>query len=334
MTTLTPPPQPKYHLYDAIGKGCHGLVYRAVDENDEPVAVKLMTSSAGIPGEEIFYQYFKNKKHHKNINHTRDMYLTEDGQPAMAMELLDGMDLMEIIDEKISLTDECKKSIMLDVLQALVFLREQDVVHRDFKCENIFVTTDGIAKLIDFGMSSTLAKHPVKDIVRGTPLYSTYQLLTGKTSYYDFQDNDAWGAAVCFYEMINGDHPSKATKLESYLEELKIGYPPLKIDTKEAVVVNWMILISPELRMTPEEAYQALISGEPLIEHHTLGKIPDNLYHRYLRKYKFLESEEECNRILSHIDMELVPKNMGTMDRLIFQRKMDEIPDKIVISGW
>lgn len=326
--------QPKYQLSDEIGRGCYGKVHRAVDEDDNLVAVKVLTSVHGIAGEEIFYKHFKNRQHHDNINHTLNMYMTEDRSPALVMNLLDGLDLQQIIDKKIPLSDEGKWSIMLDVLRALIFLREQEVVHRDIKCENIFVTSDGITKLIDFSLASTLAEHPTSDVIRGTPYYSCYQTLTGKTSYHDYQMNDAWGIAVCFYEMISGGHPSNAFKLEDLLEDLKVGFLPLKTDIKETVIVNWMMLAIPELRMTPEEAYQALISAEPLMFHHTLGKIPINLYHRYLRRYKFLNSEEHCAKIMSQVDLDLVPKNMGPMDRLVFQQKMIEIPDQIVISGW
>lgn len=312
---------------EKLGSGGYSEIYRGIllgDSGEElkSVAVKVPNNN-NLNGEEIFYDLFKNRKKSPDICHITDLVLS-DNKRLVVMDLLEGFDLQQILDDPKD-HDVDINSFMMDVLRALIFLRENEMIHRDIKASNIFVTKDGGAKLIDFGFSTTVERFSGKGTVMGTPDYFSPETILGIGSYTSYQYQDSWATAICFYELINGKHPSKTAEYQDLIQELwHEQYAPLDLtknccpleNYKERIIVNWMLQRDAYIRMTPEEAYQALQPHVRIFDHETLGPIPENLLKRYLNRYGFLK-ENGPMRYRKDMDHDLMPKNMSAMDRLI-----------------
>ena len=155
-----------------IGRGGMGVVYRAerdVDGGVQTVALKLL--AAGF-GERALVRRFERERsilarlRHPHIAHFIDGGVTPDGSPWLAMEYVDGQDLLRWCDAQgLPLRD--RVTLFLQVLDAVGFAHRNLVVHRDLKPSNILVDANGRVRLLDFGIAKLL------DDVADQPLTAT-----------------------------------------------------------------------------------------------------------------------------------------------------------------
>lgn len=150
-----------YQIVRQIGVGGMGEVYsafRADDEYRKQVAIKLVRSDQGS---DFVLNRFKNERQilasldHPNIARLLDGGTTEEGLPYFVMELIEGNAIDDYCGTcKLSIIDRLK--LFLQVCSAVQFAHQYLVIHRDIKPGNILVTSDGIPKLLDFGIAKIL----------------------------------------------------------------------------------------------------------------------------------------------------------------------------------
>jgi serine/threonine protein kinase len=144
----------KYEILGLLGKGGMGAVYRAFDPFlEREVALKAMLPQiAEVPEHK---QRFEREARavarltHPNVVTVFDLGYHTDGTPYIVMELLQGRDL----STGSVATLEQKVSIVLQVLEGLGQAHKAGIVHRDIKPANVFITRDGTAKIMDFGIA-------------------------------------------------------------------------------------------------------------------------------------------------------------------------------------
>jgi calcium-dependent protein kinase len=94
--------------------------------------------------------------------------------------------------------------IMKKLLRAINHCHASGVVHRDIKPENIMYGKDGEIKLIDFGLSKTVAgKHTQLTTIAGTPYYMAPEVIDGEYT----QQCDVWSLGVLMYVLLSGYLP-------------------------------------------------------------------------------------------------------------------------------
>ncbi|MBA2543687.1 MAG: serine/threonine protein kinase, partial [Deltaproteobacteria bacterium] len=246
-----------YEIEHAIGAGGMGVVYRADDSRlRRKVAIKVLPSAAG----ENFRRFEREARTIGALNHPNLLTLydvgTHDGTPFLVTEMLDGESLRSRLAKgKLKLREAIV--IAADVARGLGAAHDAGVVHRDVKPDNIFLTTEGRTKILDFGIAklrrSTLemeattadpdiAHEPTQSpqtadtgMVVGTPGYmAPEQLDGGKID----ERTDIFALGVVFYEMIAG---KRAFWAENAVEEsyaiLKATPDPPKGATKSAARV-------------------------------------------------------------------------------------------------
>src|SRR3954469_21600670 len=147
----------KYKILERIGQGAMGEVYKAHDPVlNRFVAVK--TISAELGSDDTLRKRFEREAqsaarlNHPNIITVYD-YGEEQGKIYMAMELLEGQDLKQIIASKAPLTLDEKLSIVDQIAEGLAFAHQSDIVHRDLKPANVHVLANGQVKIMDFGLA-------------------------------------------------------------------------------------------------------------------------------------------------------------------------------------
>src|SRR5690606_13718470 len=148
----------KWHLDRVIGVGGMAAVYEATHRNRNRVAIKLLHPALSI--EEGTRQrflregYVANTIRHDGAVRVLDDDVTEDGYAFLVMELLKGETVEERLHRKGGfLSPHEALTITEQLLEVLEAAHDQNVVHRDIKPDNLFLTDEGKLKVLDFGIA-------------------------------------------------------------------------------------------------------------------------------------------------------------------------------------
>ncbi len=152
-----------------------GEVFRAHDPVlGRDVAIKILAEK--LSGDDTARQRFQREArsaaqlNHPNIITVHD-FGEEQGMAYMAMELLEGADLRELIEQHRVGGLEDRLVIMEQILEGLAFAHSRGVFHRDLKPGNIHVLPNGQVKIMDFGLARRAQDAAVTGVVMGTPYY-------------------------------------------------------------------------------------------------------------------------------------------------------------------
>ncbi|KAL6651882.1 hypothetical protein ACP70R_010807 [Stipagrostis hirtigluma subsp. patula] len=190
----------KYMLGDEIGKGAYGRVYKGLDlENGDFVAIKQV-SLENIPQEDlnIIMQEIDLLKNlnHKNIVKYLGSLKTK-SHLHIILEYVENGSLANIIKpNKFGPFPESLVAVYIaQVLEGLVYLHEQGVIHRDIKGANILTTKEGLVKLADFGVATKLTEADINThSVVGTPYWMAPEVFC----YEDgFANKCRWRHKIC-----------------------------------------------------------------------------------------------------------------------------------------
>ncbi|MGH9460657.1 MAG: serine/threonine-protein kinase, partial [Vicinamibacteria bacterium] len=142
----------KYEILGELGRGAMGTVYKARDPVlDREVAIKTMSEEL-LADEEMRERFFREAKSAAQLQHPNIVTIYELGKaglgdgverPFIAMELLDGHDLGEIVDHRRITRLEEKIGLVVQMCRGLDFAHKRGVIHRDIKPGNVQVLQDG-----------------------------------------------------------------------------------------------------------------------------------------------------------------------------------------------
>jgi len=201
-----------YQIIEEIGHGGMGEVYRAarVDgQYEKQVAVKLVRSGYDS---RLILESFRHERQilatldHPNIARLLDGGTTEEGIPYLVMELIEGVPIDEYCD-KHDLGIPERLQLFLQVCSAVQYAHQRLVVHRDLKPSNILVTTDGVPKLLDFGIAKIVdpSSGPETTLVRPmTPEYASPEQIRGEPIT---TASDVYSLGVVLYRLLTGRSP-------------------------------------------------------------------------------------------------------------------------------
>ncbi len=199
-----------YRILEQLGGGGMGVVYKAQDlKLDRFVALKFLPPdlTRDSDSKERFIQEAKaaSALQYNNICVVHDIDETGDGQLFICMEYLKGETLKKKI-ERGPLRLEETIDIAMQVARGLTKAHEHHMVHRDIKPANILITTDGVAKIVDFGIAKLTGR---SDLTKagsslGTLAYMSPEQLRGMPVD---QRADIWGLGAVVYEMLSGQQP-------------------------------------------------------------------------------------------------------------------------------
>lgn len=147
-----------YRIAELIGRGGMGSVYRGermTGDFAHVVAIKII--KPGLLSETLVGRFIRERQllaglSHPNIAQLYDGGETEAGSPYFVMEYVDGLPLLQWVEEKAPARPE-RQRLFCDIVGAVAFAHRNLVVHRDLTPSNVLVTKDGIVKLIDFGIA-------------------------------------------------------------------------------------------------------------------------------------------------------------------------------------
>ena len=202
----------RYELLDKIGEGGMAVVFKARDRLlSRFVAIKILRPE--YTKDSIFIESFRRESQiaagliHPNIVNVYDVG-KEGNIYYIVMELIEGQPLSEIIKEEGALDPYRAADIARQVASALSMAHKHQLIHRDVKPHNIMITTEGVAKITDFGIAKAVTGGTLvgeqKEAVMGSVHYFSPEQARG--AYVD-EKSDIYSLGIVLYEMLTGKVP-------------------------------------------------------------------------------------------------------------------------------
>ncbi|MEG4337097.1 MULTISPECIES: serine/threonine-protein kinase [unclassified Microcoleus] len=250
----------KYHLKEFLGSGGEGAVYRAdeviLDEPVRSVAVKLH-----LKEDDNLEQQKREIKIILNISHPHLIRCFTAGQCKLkdyelvylVMELGDA----KTLDKCLPLSEEETREVVQSIGSVLVYLQDQNIVHRDVKPANV-LRVDEQWKLSDFGLlrEDVQSQGVLTRTFRGTPGYAPPEFYEGKV----FQACDVWSLGAMIVEILTGN-PAFSGKTTEHLKTLVIRAEPQLTQSLPAPfdeIVRGCLIKDPNERWTAKQVLEAL----------------------------------------------------------------------------
>ncbi|WP_329371578.1 serine/threonine-protein kinase [Streptomyces sp. NBC_00669] len=202
----------RYRLLRPLGAGGTSRVYEAEDLTlGRRVAVKVL-AAGGLSADPVVFERFRREAEtlarisSASVVRVQDAGADSGGTPFLVMELLDGVELLTLVEREGALPVEVVETVAVSICRGLEAVHEAGVVHRDVKPSNVMVTRSGRVVLHDFGLSRVLDNTPLTGVgdVVGTPRHLPPETMRGASPR---PTADLYGLGTCMYTMLTGREP-------------------------------------------------------------------------------------------------------------------------------
>ena len=242
-----------------------GSVWVAVQEGlGRRVALKVMhpafAADAGVAA-----RFRREAEIAASFNHPGIVPVTDfgvhEGQPYLVMDLLEGESLDSLLSREGRLSAERVAFLATQILSALEAAHAKDVVHRDLKPDNVFVTSSSgvqdVARLLDFGIASLVeatgdAKMTSTGQVLGTPAYMAPEQAKGLPVE---RRSDLYSVGVIMYEALTGQVPFSGTNYHQLMFAIVDETPPPLAELRPDLEPSFVAVIDRAMSKKAEDRY-------------------------------------------------------------------------------
>ncbi len=250
----------KYLILGELGRGAGGVVYRARDPIlNRLVALKTITTGlAEFP--DLLQRFYQEAQSAGGLQHPNIVTIfdlgDEQGIPYIAMELLEGESLDQLIGRRTPLPVPLKLAYAMQACRAFDYAHKRGIIHRDIKPDNVMLTKDGTVKVVDFGIARVLETSKTQTgMLLGTFAYMSPEQYHGE--HADAR-SDIWSFGVLLYELLAYQRPFKgqtpASLMHSICQQEPTPLPDVVADCPPALEK----VIQKVLRKSPDERYQSM----------------------------------------------------------------------------
>jgi len=251
----------RYEVLGELGQGAMGVVYKARDPLiDRVVAIKTINLGLALDEKEEYEgRFYQEAKAAGRLNHPNIVTIYDVGKSGdvayIAMELLEGRELRDIMNDRGLLPVDQVLDIVAQVALGLSYAHEHGIVHRDVKPSNIMLVRDGHAKITDFGIArmTSSAVRTQTGMVLGSPKYMSPEQVMGKEID---QRSDIFSLGVMLYEMLTGQAPFDGENVNAIMYQTlnAIPVPPNSLNPSVPEMVNF--IVAKALTKGLEDRYQ------------------------------------------------------------------------------
>jgi eukaryotic-like serine/threonine-protein kinase len=250
----------KYLIQRELGRGAGGVVYRARDPIiNRLVALKTITTGlAEYP--DLLQRFYQEAQSAGGLQHPNIVTIYDlgdaDGIPFIAMELLEGESLDQLISRRAALPVPLKLTYALQACRALDYAHKRGIIHRDIKPDNVMLTKDGTVKVVDFGIARVLETSKTQTgMLLGTFAYMSPEQYHGE--HADAR-SDIWSFGVLLYELLAYQRPFRGSTPASLMHSICQQEPAPLQDTIPDCPAALEKVIQRVLRKSPDERYQSM----------------------------------------------------------------------------
>jgi serine/threonine-protein kinase len=288
-----------YQLGRQIGHGGMSRVYladRADGDFEQQVTVKLLRAGMDSPSDLERFRLERQilaRLNHPNVAKLLDGGVTADGVPYLVMEYVEGETVDRYCNRR-QLDVKERLALFLTILDATQYAHRNLVIHRDLKPANILVTTDGVVKLLDFGLAKMLEIDATSaDAMTGTaqrwmtPEYAAPEQIRGEPAS---TLTDVYQLGAVLFELLTGSLPFGRRGRSAYELERAIlnddPAPPSLGGDLDAIILK-ALQKEPENRYASVDAFADDIRRH-LSSHPVHARAPSAAYRaqRYLRRHR------------------------------------------------
>lgn len=274
----------RFEITDVIAKSGMASLFKANDRKTG-AAVALKVPYLQIESDIAGFDRFKREEEiGLRLNHPyilKFIAVEKKSRPYIAMEYLEGQTLSELLKNVRPLPEPDAVRIASRICEALQYLHQQNVVHRDLKPQNIMLCNDGSIRIMDFGIAKSLDSRRLTFVgftpAMGTPDYMAPEQVRGSRGD---QRTDIYSLGTILYEMVTGEPPFGGDSAYVIMNARVTGDPaaPRKLNPKITPVLEEIILHAME--RDPKRRYQS--AAEMKIE---------------LDDYERVEMTNRCSRL-------------------------------------
>lgn len=256
-----------YKILDKLGEGGMGIIYKAKDlKLKRTVALKVLPES--FTKDEESKRRFINEAQaasslqHNNICTIHEFDETGDGEFFIVMDYYEGKNLKERLADlplKNSLPMPISEAlgVSIQIAQGLVQAHKKGVTHRDIKPANIIITSNGVVKILDFGLARLSGKNGITKAGKtmGTIAYLSPEQAEGKNVDYR---TDVWSLGVVLYEMCTGKLPFESEYDAALIYAILDKTPILPSQLCSGITKYLEQIILKCLEKNPNDRYQSM----------------------------------------------------------------------------
>jgi len=255
----------RYVKVKEIGRGGMGIVYTAKDTTlDRIVALKILPSILKKNPQAV-KTFLREAKSAAALNHPNIVTVfdagVEDADYYIAMELINGLTIKEILRKSKKLSVSSVLEVLRQLLNGLKYAHRKNIVHRDLTTNNIMWSKEKVVKIMDFGLAKVVRQlQSEQSIIGGTPSFMSPEQTLGKPIDHR---TDLYSLGICLFQMLLGELPFKKGDL-GYHHVHTTPPEPKSIDKSIPETLNEMIVKC--MKKKPEERYQSSEEIQDLID--------------------------------------------------------------------
>lgn len=264
----------RYEIRSKIGEGGMGQVYLAQDmQLDRMVALKVLSSEIARDQQRL-YRFLQEARAASKLKSANVAHIYEIGEAEehhfIAMEYVEGQPLNKKIAGRPMEPAEIVK-LGIQIARALDEAHSKGVTHRDIKPQNIIVTPDAEAKMLDFGLAKLSSGDPnlaelAADSRLATKVKTSPGIVMGTVNYMSPEQamgrdvdhrSDIFSLGVVLYEMATGRVPFSGASLTETIDRIAHAQPEAIARFNYKVPAELEVIIKKALRKNRDERYQA-----------------------------------------------------------------------------
>ncbi len=250
----------KYELIQELGRGAMGIVYRARDPIISRL-VALKTITKGVAEDPNLLQRFYREAQsagglqHPNIVTIYDMG-EEAGTPYIAMELVEGESLEQLIARRPTLPLSLKLTYAIQACRALDYAHKRGIIHRDIKPANVMLSKEGTVKVVDFGIARIVKSSKTQTgMLMGTFAYMAPEQYHGE---HADERSDLWSFGVLLHELICYQRPFKGDAPANLMHSICDQDPESLREVDPECPLELDAVLGKVLQKSPADRYQSM----------------------------------------------------------------------------
>ncbi|KAI8916100.1 kinase-like domain-containing protein, partial [Gorgonomyces haynaldii] len=210
----------EYELYEVLGKGGFGTVYRAQTNNTQ-VAIKLINKQQ-MKQQNLTRRVANEVEVHWQLRHPSILELYnyfEDAEYVyLVMELCENGELYKYLKQRDPLTEQETRGIMHQLVKGLHYLHSNGIIHRDLKLSNMLLSRQMDLKIADFGLAVKMKdQQSEQKTMCGTPNYISPEIVARQP--YGLA-SDVWSVGCMMVTLLTGSPPFQTSAVKSTLDRI------------------------------------------------------------------------------------------------------------------